>query len=36
LIEEIGPNGFILAQGCDIPPDAKFENVKAMVDAVQA
>jgi hypothetical protein len=36
LIEEIGPGGFILAQGCDIPPDAKFENVKAMVDAVQA
>jgi uroporphyrinogen-III decarboxylase len=36
LIQEIGPSGFILAQGCDIPPDAKFENVKAMLDAVQA
>ena len=35
LIREIGPGGFILAQGCDIPPDAKYENVKAMMDAVQ-
>jgi hypothetical protein len=34
LINEVGPGGFILAQGCDIPPDAKYENVKAMVDAV--
>lgn len=35
LITEIGPGGFILAQGCAIPPDAKLENVKAMVAAVQ-
>jgi len=34
LINEVGPGGFILAQGCDIPPDAKYENVKAMIDAV--
>ncbi len=33
LIKEIGPTGFILGQGCDIPPDAKVENVKAMVAA---
>ena len=34
LVREIGPSGFILAQGCDIPPDARYENVKAMVEAV--
>lgn len=33
LINEIGPDGFILGQGCDIPPNAKVENVKAMVAA---
>lgn len=33
LINDIGPTGFILAQGCCIPPDAKLENVKAMVAA---
>ncbi|MGB9859040.1 MAG: uroporphyrinogen decarboxylase family protein [Moorellaceae bacterium] len=34
LIEEVGRGGgFILAQGCDVPINAKFENVKAMVDA---
>ncbi len=33
LIKEIGPTGFILGQGCDIPFDAKLENVKAMVAA---
>lgn len=33
LIKDIGPSGFILAQGCDIPPDAKPENVKAMTSA---
>ena len=33
LIRDIGPNGFILAQGCDIPPDAKLENVQAMISA---
>lgn len=35
LISEIGPAGFILAQGCDTPPNAKPENVKAMIDAVK-
>lgn len=35
LIREIGPTGFILAQGCDIPPNAKPENVKAMIEAVK-
>lgn len=33
LIKEIGPDGFILAQGCDIPTNAKVENVKAMISA---
>lgn len=36
LIDELGPSGFILAQGCDIPPDAKPENVRAMIEAVRA
>jgi hypothetical protein len=35
LLAEVGPDGFIMAQGCAIPPTAKFENVKAMVDSVQ-
>ncbi|TWH56576.1 Uroporphyrinogen-III decarboxylase [Desulfitobacterium sp. LBE] len=34
LIEEIGPTGFILHPGCDIPIDAKIENVQAMVASV--
>jgi uroporphyrinogen-III decarboxylase len=33
LIEKIGPEGFILQSGCDIPANAKIENVKAMVAA---
>jgi len=33
LIKEIGPKGYILGQGCDIPYNAKVENVKAMVAA---
>lgn len=33
LMSDIGPTGFILAQGCDIPPDAKLENVRAMIAA---
>ena len=33
LIREIGPNGFILQSGCDIPENAKLENVQAMVAA---
>jgi hypothetical protein len=33
LIRELGPTGFILQSGCDIPANAKLENVKAMVAA---
>ena len=33
LINKLGPNGFILQSGCDIPANAKLENVKAMVNA---
>ncbi|KAA8674592.1 uroporphyrinogen decarboxylase family protein [Clostridium sp. HV4-5-A1G] len=33
LIKDIGPSGYILAQGCCIPPNAKPENVKAMISA---
>ena len=33
LIKGIGPEGFILHSGCDIPVDAKLENVRAMVAA---
>jgi hypothetical protein len=32
LIKDMG-SGFILASGCTVPPNAKFENVKAMVAA---
>jgi hypothetical protein len=35
LLTEVGPEGFIMAMGCAIPPDAKFENVQAMVDSVK-
>lgn len=35
LIREVGPGGFILSSGCDVPIDAKYENVKAMVESVQ-
>ena len=34
LIREIGPTGFILQSGCDIPANARLENVQAMVAAV--
>jgi hypothetical protein len=34
LIEEVGPAGFILSSGCDVPIDAKYENVRAMVESV--
>jgi uroporphyrinogen-III decarboxylase len=34
LITEIGPGAFILSSGCDVPIDAKYENVKAMVESV--
>jgi uroporphyrinogen-III decarboxylase len=33
LIQELGPEGFILQSGCDIPTNAKLENVQAMVAA---
>lgn len=34
LIEEVGRGGgFILAAGCEVPPNAKPENVKAMIEA---
>ena len=33
LIKELGPTGFILHSGCDIPANAKLENVRAMVAA---
>jgi uroporphyrinogen-III decarboxylase len=33
LIRELGPQGFILHSGCDIPENAKLENVQAMVSA---
>lgn len=33
LIADIGPTGFILQSGCDIPTEAKLENVQAMVAA---
>ena len=33
LIRDLGPSGFILSQGCDIPPNAKVENVAAMMAA---
>jgi len=33
LINEIGPSGYILSSGCDIPFNAKPENVAAMLSA---
>ena len=33
LIRRLGPSGFILQSGCDIPANAKLENVQAMVAA---
>jgi uroporphyrinogen-III decarboxylase len=35
LIKELGPEGFILHSGCDIPIDAKLPNVQAMVAAAK-
>ncbi|HEY3425520.1 MAG TPA: uroporphyrinogen decarboxylase family protein [Negativicutes bacterium] len=32
LIQNMGP-GFILASGCTVPPNAKLENIKAMIAA---
>jgi hypothetical protein len=33
LINEIGPSGYILSSGCDVPFNAKPENVAAMIAA---
>ena len=33
LIRNLGPEGFILQSGCDIAPNAKLENIRAMVYA---
>ncbi|MGD8754044.1 MAG: uroporphyrinogen decarboxylase family protein [Desulfobacterales bacterium] len=33
LIRHLGPRGYILQSGCDIPANAKLENVQAMVAA---
>lgn len=35
LVRELGPEGFILHSGCDIPANAKLENVRAMVAAAR-
>lgn len=34
LVKDLGPSGFILSSGCDIPYSAKPENVRAMIAAV--
>ena len=35
LIEEVGNGGgYIMGAGCEIPPNARAENVKAMLDSV--
>jgi uroporphyrinogen-III decarboxylase len=33
LVRQLGPEGFILHSGCDIPANAKMDNVRAMVAA---
>jgi hypothetical protein len=36
LIDIVGMDGgFIMASGCEVPIDAKFDNVKAMIDSVK-
>lgn len=35
LVKELGPEGFILQSGCDIPANAQLENVRAMVAAAR-
>jgi uroporphyrinogen-III decarboxylase len=36
LIDICGKDGgFVLSSGCEVPPDAKFENVKAMIDTAK-
>lgn len=34
LVKKLGPRGFILHSGCDIPENAPLENVRAMIEAV--
>jgi len=34
LIKDMGP-GFILSTGCSAPPNAKIENVKALIAVAQ-
>lgn len=37
LVEEVGEGGgFILGTGCSMPPNAKFENVKTMIDTCRS
>lgn len=36
LIREVGPSGFILSQACCIPPNAKVENLKALISVATA
>lgn len=33
LIREVGPEGFILSSGCDVPYNGKYECIKALYDA---
>jgi len=35
LIRDIGPTGFILSSGCDVPFNAKLENVRMMIRACE-
>lgn len=36
LIDVVGRDGgFIMSSGCEVPIDARFENVKAMIDSVK-
>lgn len=33
LIDKVGKGGgFILSSGCEVPHDAEFENIKAMIE----
>lgn len=34
VIDDIGPRGYIFASGCDVPINAKYENLKAACDVV--
>lgn len=35
LIEQMGPTGFILSSGCEVPVNARLENVQAMRTAAR-